>query len=193
MIYVKRVFIVHGWGGSPAEAWFPWLKSELEKQVFKAEALKMPDPSYPQIETWVSFLSDSVGTADKDTYFVGGSIGCQTILRYLEGVDAKVGGIVLVAGWFDLLPAAYTTEEDREIAKPWIETSIDFKKVKSNVKSIVSIFSDNDPFVDLKEAERFKKNLGAKIIVEKGKGHFAPEDNINELPVVLEELLKMSK
>jgi len=27
---MKRVFIIHGWGGNPEEGWLPWLKKELE-------------------------------------------------------------------------------------------------------------------------------------------------------------------
>ena len=32
---MKRVFIIHGWGGYPEEGWLPWLKKELEKNGFK--------------------------------------------------------------------------------------------------------------------------------------------------------------
>jgi len=31
----KRVFLIHGWEGSPEEGWRPWLKKELEKRGFK--------------------------------------------------------------------------------------------------------------------------------------------------------------
>jgi len=31
---VKRIFIIHGWGGSPDEPLLRWLKSELEKNGF---------------------------------------------------------------------------------------------------------------------------------------------------------------
>ena len=27
---MRRVFIIHGWGGYPEEGWFPWLKKELK-------------------------------------------------------------------------------------------------------------------------------------------------------------------
>jgi hypothetical protein len=41
------------------------------------------------------------------------------------------------------------------------------------------------------DSETFKEKLGAKIIVEHKRGHFSGGDNVTEIPVVLNELLKM--
>ena len=97
---MKRIFMIHGWDGSTENHWFPWLKKELEKIGFKVIVPKMPDTSSPKINTWVPFLEKSVGIIDNDTFFIGHSIGCQTIMRYLEKLDnkQKIGGIVFVAG-----------------------------------------------------------------------------------------------
>lgn len=53
------------------------------------------------------------------------------------------------------------------------------------------INSDNDPYVPLSDTKLFKTNLGAEIIMLKNKSHISGEDGSIELPVVLEELLKM--
>ena len=95
---MKRVFIVHGWGGRGNEAWIPWLKKESEKNGFEVHALSMPNPDNPTIENWVGYLSKNVHQPDAETYFVGRSIGCQTTLRYLETINVVVGGAVFVAG-----------------------------------------------------------------------------------------------
>jgi len=56
------------------------------------------------------------------------------------------------------------------------------------------LFSEDDPDVPFADNKPiFEKELGAKIIVEEGKGHFTAEKGVTELPVVLEELLKMAK
>ena len=86
----KRVFIVHGWDGHPKEGWFPWLKQELEKHGFDVFVPQMPEPIMPKIEAWVSHLAGIVNKPDKNTCFVGHSIGCQAILRYLETLDVKI-------------------------------------------------------------------------------------------------------
>ncbi|MEK6863847.1 MAG: alpha/beta fold hydrolase [Nanoarchaeota archaeon] len=187
----KKVFIIHGWGGNPEEGWFPWLKKELEKKGFHVEVPAMPDTDNPKIESWVSFLKKTIKNPGKDTYLIGHSIGCQAILRYLQGINSKIGGVVFVAGWFSL--KGLETDGEWAIAKPWIETPIDFVKTKKALIKCSAIFSDNDPFVPFDNSVIFKEKLGAKIIIEKQKGHFSGSDNIAKLPSVLKELLEMAK
>ncbi len=190
---VKRVFIVHGWGGYPEEGWFPWLKEELINRGFEVYVPSMPETDNPTIENWVENLKKIVKNPDFNTSFVGHSIGCQTILRYLQELksDIKVGKIILVAPWFRL--KMYETKEEVEIAKPWIERKIDFTKVLLHTKDITSIFSNNDYFVYVEDSEILKKNLGSKIIIEKNKGHFSGSDGIKKLPSVLNELTKITQ
>jgi len=158
--------------------------------VYLQNILQYP---HPKIEEWVSFLKKLVDKPDEETFFVGHSIGCQTILRYLETLpkDVKVGGAIFVAGWVNLVNLSGPREE--EIAKPWLETPINWDKVLQHTNNFVAIFSDNDPWVPLTDSEIFKEKLGAKIIVEHRRGHFSGSDNIRKIPVVLDELLKMAK
>ena len=79
---MKKAYIIHGWGGNPQESWLPWLKEELEKRNFKVNIIKMPNPNHPTIKSWVGKL-EKVVKADSETYLIGHSICCQTILRYL--------------------------------------------------------------------------------------------------------------
>jgi len=187
----KRIFIIHGWAGYPEEGWFLWLKEKLVKQGFKTEVPLMPNAEAPNINKWVSFLENFVGTPDQNTYFVGHSIGVQTILRYLEKVNIRVGGILAVAGFYSLTDDAFEDEEDKRTIKPWLETPIDNEKVKKNVNKMTAIFSDNDPYVPIDNAEYFKERLGAKTIVVNGKGHMGGSDNIKEYPLILEELMEL--
>ncbi len=187
----KRVFIIHGWDGSPENCWFPWLKNELEKRGFVVQIPLMPHPENPTIEDWVAHLSNVVGEPDENTYFVGHSIGCQTILRYIEKLSRPVGGVVCVAGFFRLLHLA--TDEEKKIAKSWLETSLDYDKIKRRARKIVAIFSDDDPDVDLGDKELFEKHLGAKTVVEYQKGHFSDDFGIKELPSVLNSVLELAK
>lgn len=190
---MKRVFLIHGWDGNPDDCWFPWLKKELEKKDFKVYIPAMPDSEEPKIDTWVPFLKEKVGKPDENTYLIGHSIGCQTIMRYLEKLpkNIQIGGVIFVAGFFNL--PYLETEEEKVVAKPWLETKIDTDKVKSHTKNFIAIFSDNDPHVPLSDSEIFKKKLNAKIIIEHEKGHFSDDFGIKELPIVLKELLKIGK
>lgn len=186
----KRVFIVHCWDGTPEDNWYPWLKAELEKRGFEVHVPEMPDTETPTIDAWVPFLKQQVGTVDENTFFIGHSVGCQTILRYLQ-TENKVGGILFVAGWFNLIPEVIKEEGAEEIAKPWIETPIDTEKLKEN--QITIIFSDNDPYVPQSDAKLFEEKLNAKVVMQHDQGHFTADDGCTELPVALEEFLKLAE
>jgi len=189
----KRVFIIHGWGGNPGEAWLPWLAKNLKEKGFSVEVPEMPDTDNPKIEAWISYLEKKVGQCDENTFFVGHSIGCQAIMRYLEKLpeNEKVGGAIFVAGWFTL--SNIDGEEDRLVSSPWLNLPIDFEKIKKHTKKFICIFSDNDPYVPAENWDMFSKNLGAEIIIEKNKGHFSDEDGVKELPVALDAVLKIAQ
>jgi hypothetical protein len=185
----KRLFIVHGWGGSPSEPLIAWLGNEGNKIGFETNVLEMPHTDTPTISDWINYIKLKVQYLDENTYFIGHSIGCQAILRYLELQDnVKIGTAIFIAPW--LILTAIEAEEDNIIAKPWVETPIDFEKIKKVISKCVMIFSDNDPYVPFKESqELFKKNLGPKIIVEHNKGHFTQEDGVVDLPIAIQELI----
>lgn len=181
----KRVFIIHGWDGNPNEAWLSWFRSELIKKDFEVFAPQMPNADKPEINQWVAFLSDLVGEPDEQDFFVGHSIGCQTIMRYLEKIyPKKIRGAIFVAGWFNLINLEDQASE--AIAKPWIKTPIDFEKVRNAADNFTVLLSDTDEWVPLSDRELFEKKLGAKVIIQKNKGHFTEDDDVKEIPEILE-------
>jgi predicted alpha/beta hydrolase family esterase len=191
----KQVFLVHGWGGSPEdEMWFPWLKTELEKKGFEVFIPRLPDSDNPRIENWIPALKKAAQNPDENTFFVGHSMGCQTILRYTESLPtgSKIGGAVFVAGFTKRL-TGLQSEEEEKIAESWLSAPLDLKKIKSIINKSVAIFSDDDQFVPLENTEAFEKFLCAKIIIEKNKSHFDKEAGITELPSALESLLEISR
>jgi len=187
----KKIYMIHGWGGSVREGWFPWIKKELEERGVEVHAFSMPHTDYPVIKEWVGFLEKNIKDINEETYFIGHSIGAQTILRFLEKlpVNLKIGGCIFIAGWFNLKEETYEDENDKEIAKPWIETPIDFEKIKKHTKNFVVLFSDNDPCVSLSDSDLFRNKLGAKIIIEGQRGHFTEKKELT----ILRETLKFLK
>ena len=188
----KKVYLVHCWEGTSNDGWYPWIDKELEKYGVSVFRFDMPNTESPSIEEWVSFLEGKVDFLDENTFFIGHSIGCQTIMRYLEtqSID-KIGGILFVAPWLDLLPEAIEDKESYDIAYPWIHNPIHFEKIKSLTDNIKCIFSDDDYFVSLNQEQLFKDKLGANTIVVKGKGHISQEDNVFDLPEILDFSKKM--
>ncbi len=183
---MKRVIIVHQWMAGAEGDWRPWLKTELERLGYSVQLPEMPDIDTPLIEKWVSKLAEVVGIPDKNTYFVGHSIGCQTILRYLETINVPVGGAVFVAGWFNL--ENLEDEETAAIAKPWIETPINLENVKAVLPKSTLIISDDDPFGCFEENKAKFAQIMTKGIVMSNAGHLSAVDGFTELPVIVEEL-----
>lgn len=184
---MKRIILVHGWGGSPKSDWFPWLSRELDKFGYEVIVPAMPETNAPEIETWVNNLARVMGTPDIDTYFVGHSIGCQTIMRYLETINTSVGGAIFVAGWFNL--ENMESEEEEKIADPWLKTVVDLEKVKKVLPQSTLIISDNDPYGAFEENKEKFSPLITKQVVLLGRGHF----NKGVEPEILEECKLMLK
>jgi len=187
----KKVFIIHGWGGSPEDPLLRWLKSELEKNDFDVVVPKMPNPEKPEIEIWVSKLKEIVEVPDKDTILVGHSIGCQTILRYLEQLHSisRVGGVVFIAPWLTL--SNLESDEEWQIAEPWLNTPIRETDVIKHILKMTTIFSDNDPYVPSENIEMFKERFNAEVVVEYEKGHFTIDDGVERLESALDAILKI--
>lgn len=191
----KRVFIVHGWDGYPEEGWFPWLKKELESRGFAVPVPQLPQADEPRIKNWVPALAAAVGVPDEETYFVGHSMGCQTIIRYLASLpkNMKVGGAVFVAGFFKRLTGLEDDDTTRDVAAEWLNTPLDLKKAADRMKKSIAIFSDNDPYVPADSQDQFRDILGSKIIIEHARGHFSGSTGTVELPSALAAVLEIAE
>lgn len=187
---MNKIYIVHCWDGTKNDGWYPWLDKKISNTDNEVIRFNMPDTANPKIKEWISELEKQVSELDENTYFVGHSIGCQTIMRYLEKQDVKnIGGILFVAPWLDLLPEAVSDEESYNIAQPWLNNPIDFEKIKNSTNKITCIFSDDDYFVALEQERKFKEILNAKTIIVKEKGHISAEDGVEELEDIYNALI----
>lgn len=183
----KRVFLVHGWDGAPDNHWFPWLSWELKARGFAVDALTMPNAAHPKVSEWIVALTDAVGRPDRDTYFVGHSLGCIAIARYLGTLPprARVGGCVFVAGFSGDINIPEITE--------FYSLPFDPAAARRHCDKFVCIFSDNDHAVPFSRSLDFAKQLGAKTILEKGKDHFCTDDGVSALPSAFAAVLSLAK
>ncbi len=183
---MKRVFIIHGYTGYPEKNWFPWLKRELEERGISATVPAMPNTLAPQFSKWLPHLQQLVGDVDEETYFVGHSLGCPTILRFLESLPEgkKVGGAVLVSGFAEPIHFrqlnSFTTGD-------WND-----EKIRQAAGELVLINSDNDEHVPLEMAERMRDRFDAKLIVLHNAGHINEKAGYTEVPFVLDELTRIA-
>ena len=177
---MKKAVIIHGFQGSPEHGWKIWLASELEKRGFKATVPSMPTPNHPKMNEWVRTIENAVGCLEEDVLLVGHSLGCIAILRYLECLkQGSVGSVVLVAGFVDDLG-------EKELSG-FFEKPIDWKVIRKRARRFYVLQSDNDPYVPVRHGHDIAENLGAKMAI-KTMRHFSGDDDVNELPAVLELL-----
>lgn len=185
---MKRVYLIHGGDGSPEEPMHKWIKKELEKKSYSVVVPRMPNPEKPEIKLWVNKIKEISNGFDKEDIFIAHSVGCQAVLRFLETlINKKVKKVILIAPWMELYKQIIEEEgeEIKEIVKPWMESPINWKKIKLTCKDFVCIFSDNDPYVPISKSKLFKNKLSAKIIILNKRGHFDSGSGVKNLPEIL--------
>lgn len=193
MVPRTRVFLVHGFNATPQNAWYPWLKQELQKQGLDVRAPQMPHPRWPYIHRWTDQLSKEVGICDERTFFIGHSLGGQAIVRYLAALPAgqSAGGAVFVGGFDRLriswpyLIAAYV------YLGRWLFLPIDWNRARMHARKFCAVFSDNDAWVANESSECFRDHLKARVRVLHDYGHFTGDEGVFQVPEVLDEILQM--
>ncbi len=184
---MKKVFIVHGFLGTPNGGWRPWLMGELEKHDVYACSIALPTPEKPILAEWIAEIARHVEQNPIDEiYLVGHSLGSPAIMRYLESPDAKlVAGVVLASSPCASLGRA---ELDEFIAAPF-----DFALIKSNMGNCAIIHGDNDDRVPFAHAEILAKEFDAELISVPNGGHLNGKSGWHSLPHALEALKGMMK
>jgi predicted alpha/beta hydrolase family esterase len=181
---MKKAIILHRWSGTPESDWYSWLADELRACGYEVTVPLAPNTDHPKIEERMEFMDGVMEDADEETVFICHSIGCQTLMRWLASHDKKIGDVIFVAGWVHLLNLE--DEEVGSIAKPWLDTPIDFEHVRDSMKSLSVFLSDNEPYGCVEEnREIFEKKLGAKVTVLASKGHFTEDDSVVQVPEIL--------
>lgn len=182
---MERIFLIHGWGGSPKKDWFPWAAAELNNRGYQVSVPEMPEPGNPKIDAWVNKIKEVIGTPRADDILIGHSIGTLAILRYLGTLTDKehIQKALLIAPWHFITLGDPETE--RSVSE-WVERPIDYEKIRTKADKIVAVLSENDPWVPLKENETyFREQLKPEMIVMQGMGHFSSHEEGYKIPFLL--------
>jgi uncharacterized protein len=184
---MKKIFIIHGFEGSPNGGWRPWLMWELEKYNIYACALSMPSPENPVCSEWVAEISRHIEQNKNDElYLVGHSLGWPTILRYLETASAtNISGVVLVS--------SPSEKNNNSKIDSFLKGEFDFEKIKSHCPVFQVIHGDNDPLVPLENARFLSEKLGCAVITVKNGWHLNGSAGWFTLPQCLESLMHIMK
>lgn len=180
----KRAIIIHGWGGLPEEGWRPWLRTQLERQGYDVRMPTMPNTEHPRLESWLEALQHTIGETDAEILLIGHSLGCVTILRYLETLppNIRIRETVLVAGFCEDLGPNFA-----EI-QPFTAAPFHWPRIRAACSRFHVIHSEDDHIVPVAYAERLAKNLHVPLNAQQGMKHFGSGDGLREIPCIPEAL-----
>lgn len=183
----QQVYIVHGYTASPESNWFPWLRKELENHGITTTILSMPDSHNPHYENWLGHLQSRI-ELNEETILVGHSLGCVTILGYLNRLFPKprIKGVVLVSGFIEKVS---TLPELDEFSSP----PQDFEHLIPYIQNRIAIYSLNDQIVPFYYSENLNQKLKTEYYAIENGGHFLDRDGFEQFPLIYEKILEIIK
>lgn len=163
---MKNAILLHGRGETPKSFWIPYAKKELKKKGYKVWTPRLPNNDDPDIKISLQFVLNN-GVFTEETILIGRSAGCPLILSILESLNIQTKQAILVAGFITPLLGA---------ANKILQSTYNWEKIRHNVKEIIFINSDNDPWgCDDKQGRLMLDHLGGILIIPKGEGHLGSD------------------
>jgi serine hydrolase len=156
---MKNAIILHGTSCIPDSFWQPSIKSFLEKNGYKVSVPLLPDADIPDLEKWLPVALKNCNY-NEDSIIIGHSAGGPLVLSVLENINVQIHKAILVAG--------YARKKGDEKPELILQDKYNWKKIKSNVKDLIFINSDNDPWgCNHEEGLYMWKNLGGTLNFER--------------------------
>lgn len=205
-----KFVMIHGSFGSPQDAWFPWLKVELEGLGYEVIALQFPVDHWEDVERKnatlyqpTQSLSSWMNTFDtifpklakrNDLCFVGHSMGTLFTLHIVVRYALTIQRAFFVAPF--LYPATEEELRDPSVAlidkanTTFYKNDFDFDFLRKHIMQSTVFMSDNDPYIPEWEAREFAEKLNSKIVTLHGLGHMGIESHMTKFPELLEKILE---
>jgi len=183
----KEVILVPGYGANPGSDWFPWLSRSINDEIgIPVTTVKMPTPKIPRLAKWLSALKSQSGNVDENSYFIAHSLGCVTLLRFIESLpdDTRIGGVILVSCFDEplrLLP----------IVNSFTAVQPDYDAIVRRVGKAIVFSSTSDILVPMRLSEKVRDSLRADYVQIPDAGHFSAFDGYTKFPQLFDAFNKM--
>ena len=177
-----KVVAIYGTECNANTAWFPYLKSELDKMNICCNIPNLPTPNGQTYNNWSNIVNKL--EIRNDDIVVGWSTGAIFAVRYLYENNIIVKKLILVSGFNNYIGNVPKVDK---INKDFFMK--DLSKAKNVAKEIVCIKSDNDPFITQEALDEFAKKLDSKLINIKNGGHFNQSSGYNTFKELIEQIL----
>jgi len=174
---MKRVLILHGWGGSDFPHWQSWLSGEIAKNYGCVSFLKFSNFDLPDKDVWIAELRGELEKFKPDVVI------CHSVANILWFHICNEGGIREVGNLFLVAPPSFNCDI-KELG------SFFPCKVPENLyaKRSLLIASTNDPYMQMQEANELQKALDIEMLVLQNAGHINSDSGYGEWPWMLETL-----
>lgn len=176
---MKKVLIVHGWGGSDYPHWQSWLAGELAKDYGCVYFLKFSDVENPTIKEWSDELLEALNEFNPDI------VVCHSLANTLWFQLANQKKLSTVKKLFLVAPPSMHCH---------IEELSEFFpcETPSNLyaEDTLLIGSTNDPYMDESEFLRLQAELGVEMELLKNAGHINSDSNFGKWDFILQEVKK---
>lgn len=188
---MKNALILHGAANNHTGNWFPWLKERLEEKGYKVWSPDLPNDQRPIQKEWLeTIFSNKDWQFNEESVIIGHSAGATLILRILDRLKdgEKINQAIFVACPIDKgqFPQFWQYKEDLT------KDPFNWEKIKKSAKDFIFIASDNDPYdCGERHAKLMHQNLGGKLVIKKGQGHFNLEigEQYRQFPELLDLVL----
>ncbi|QIR76751.1 serine hydrolase family protein [Sulfurospirillum diekertiae] len=179
---MKKIYIIHGYFASPTDHWFPWFVEKVHADYgIEVEVLRMPTPDTPDMDEWLEKLHDKIGMPSNETFIIAHSLGCITLLHYLDTLQENfaLGGMILVSP-FDKPLEVFPN------LNSFVDITLDFSKLSRSVAQKYVIFSDNDMYVPPFISKTIGVKLDSALLEIPRGGHFLGIEGFETFPELYE-------
>ena len=183
-----EVILIHGLTATKKSNWFPWLEKEIQNNLDSTvKAISLPRSKIPNINKWIENLHKEVSNPNYNTVFIAHSLGCITLLKYIEALsdNITIGGVILISAFDKPLPLI-------PLISSFVDKPTNYQSIIPKIKQIKVIGSNNDLIVPLKYTNEVAKHLNTSLIEINKAGHFTSQDGYKKFPElykILEEMI----
>lgn len=194
-----KFVIFHGSFEHISDAWFLWLKKELEQKGHEVLLPQFPVDDWSKIsligadkykptqslDSWMKVFDEIFSQLQKNKHvcFIGHSLGPLFILHCLERYDLYLDYAVFVAPFFEIRGKSAIVEKANA---SFTRHDFNFVKLKQRIHKSTIIYCDDDPYVDEEKSLEFGNKLDSTIVKLHGMGHMGAESKMKEFPQLLE-------
>ena len=167
---MKKVLILHGWGGSDEPHWQWWLSEKLKKNNYEVSFPSLPNKDLPDFNLWIKVLKEEF------TRFQPDIVVCHSLANIL---------------WFHFAENNKIKELDKLMLVAPVRKTCDIKELSSffpyptpkdlNAKEIIMVGSTNDPYLSVEEAIELHAELNVGLKILDDAGHINAESGYGEL------------